>query len=55
MYFESSKGSYWVRIPTVSIPELTQFERGKSIILYFQPKGTAGVARSFVRAKSLLP
>ena len=35
---------YCVRIPTVSIPEFTQFDSGKSIILYFPPNGTAGFA-----------
>ena len=44
MYSFSSSGWYWVRMPTVSIPELTQLERGKSIIRYFPPKGTAGFA-----------
>ena len=43
-------GWYWVRIPTVSIPEFTQFESGKSIILYFPPKGTAGFASFCVSA-----
>ena len=46
----STIGWYWVRIPTVSIPEFTQFESGKSIILYFPPKGTAGFASFCVSA-----
>ena len=36
---------YCVNTPTLRIPELTQFDRGKSIILNFPPKGTAGFAR----------
>jgi len=39
----------------VSIPELTQFDKAKSIILYFPPKGTEGFAILVVRAPSLLP
>ena len=37
------------------MPEFTQFESGKSIILYFPPKGIAGFATSFVNAPSLEP
>src|SRR5271166_6308672 len=37
------------------IPELTKLLRTKSMILYLPPKGTAGVARSRVRGKSLVP
>ena len=35
---------YWVSTPTVSMPELTQLDRGKSMMRYFPPKGTAGFA-----------
>ena len=31
------------------MPELTQFERGKSIMRYLPPKGTAGFATSLVK------
>jgi len=39
-----------LRMPTVSIPELTQLESGKSIIRYFPPNGTAGFASLWVNA-----
>ena len=55
MYSFSSSGWYWVRMPTVSIPELTQLERGKSIIRYFPPKGTAGFAVFSVNTFRRLP
>jgi hypothetical protein len=37
------------------MPELTQFESGKSIILNLPPNGTAGFARQSVNCRSLLP
>ena len=37
----------------MSIPEFTQFERGKSIRRYFPPKGTAGFAERAAKAGSL--
>ena len=39
-----------LRIPTVSIPEFTQLESGKSMIRYLPPKGTAGLASFWVSA-----
>ena len=41
--------------PTVSIPELIQLDRGKSIILYFPPKETAGLATFDVNTPRRLP
>ena len=35
---------------TVSIPEFTQFESGKSMMRYLPPKGTAGFASFWVSA-----
>jgi hypothetical protein len=37
------------------MPELAQFDNGKSIIRYFPPKGIAGFAIFFVNTPSLLP
>ncbi len=37
------------------MPELIQFDKGKSIILYLPPKGTAGFARQSVILFSLVP
>src|SRR5687767_15225741 len=39
-------GLYWVRTRTSSMSELTQFDSEKSMIRYFPPKGTAGLART---------
>ena len=39
---------YCVKTPTVSTPELMQFDSGKSMIEYFPPKDTAGFATFFV-------
>ena len=55
MYELSSKGINCVSTPTVEIPEFAQLESGKSIILYFPPKGTAGLAISFVNTCNLVP
>ena len=54
-YSFSSRGWYWVRMPTVSMPEFTQLERGKSMMRYFPPKGTAGFAVFSVRQRRRLP
>ena len=51
----SRSGCYCVNTPTVSIPELIQLLKGKSIILYFPPNATAGLATLDVRTPSLLP
>ena len=40
---------YCVRTPILRIPELMQFESGKSIIRNFPPNGTAGFVRHVVR------
>ena len=48
-------GLYWVNTPTVSIPELEQLLKTKSIILYFPPNDTAGLAILFVNTPSLEP
>ena len=45
-----TSGWYCVRIPTVSISELTQLDSGKSIIRYLPPNGTAGLASFWVSA-----
>ena len=55
MYSLSSSGWYCVRIPTVSMPELTQLESGKSMMRYLPPNGTAGFASFLVRAYNLEP
>ncbi len=44
----NSNGLYCVKTPTVYIPEFEQLLSGKSIILYFPPYGTAGLANFFV-------
>src|SRR5713226_1694416 len=49
MCSSSEWGRYWVTIITSTIPELTQLESVKSMILYFPAKGTAGLARRSVR------
>jgi len=41
---------YCVATPIRRIPELTQFDRGKSIIRNFPPKGTPGLARQAVNS-----
>lgn len=51
----NSRGRYWVSTPTVSIPELAQLDRGKSMMRNFPPKGTAGFAMSPVSTYSRLP
>ena len=51
----SRSGWYCVSTPTVSIPELIQLLSGKSIILYFPPKATAGFATSAVNTPRRLP
>ena len=43
-YVPSKTDSYCVKTPTTSIPEFAQLLKGKSIILYFPPKCTAGFA-----------
>ena len=40
---------------TVSMPELTQLESGKSMMRYLPPNGTAGFASFLVRAYNLEP
>jgi hypothetical protein len=44
-----------VRIPTSKRPEFTQFEREKSMMRYFPPNGTAGLARFSERMHRRLP
>jgi len=39
MWSLSERGMYWVSTPTSWTPELTQFERVKSMIRYFPAKG----------------
>ncbi len=39
---------YWVTTPICRIPELTQFDRAKSMIRKLPPNGSAGLARSSV-------
>ena len=46
MWSFSERGLYCVRTMTLSISELTQFERVKSMIRYLPPNGTAGLART---------
>lgn len=55
MYSFNSSGWYWVSTPTVSIPELTQLDSGKSMMRYFPPYGTAGLAMFLVNTYSRLP
>ena len=50
MNIEEIKDNYYS-----SIPEFAQLERGKSIIRYFPPYGTAGLAILLVRTPNLLP
>ena len=51
----SERGAYWVRTATSVRPELTAFERAKSMIRYFPPNGTPGFARSCDRIESRSP
>src|SRR5205823_7876083 len=46
---------YWVRTFMRRTSELAKLESTKSMIRYRPPKGTAGLARSWVRGASLLP
>jgi glucose-1-phosphate adenylyltransferase len=39
---------YWVKTPTLRMPELIQLDKGKSIIRNLPPNGTAGLARQSV-------
>src|SRR6202167_3162015 len=41
---------YWVNTATWRMPELTQFDRTKSMILNLPPKGVAGLHRCWVSA-----
>src|SRR3990170_3957504 len=49
MWSASERGLYCARTRTLSISELTQLERAKSMIRYLPPKGTAGFARRLDR------
>jgi hypothetical protein len=42
-------------MPILRMPELTQLDKGKSIILNLPPKGTAGLARQSVMFINLEP
>ena len=55
MWSLSDRGLYWVRTTTLSISELTQFDRVKSMIRYLPPNGTAGFARTDDRIESRSP
>src|SRR4051794_24836338 len=55
MWSLSDRGLYWVRTNTSSMCELTQFDRGKSMIRYLPPNGTAGLARTEDRIESRSP
>ena len=55
MWVFSRNGWYWVNTPTVSTPELMQLLKGKSMILYFPPKDTAGFATFWVKTPRRLP
>src|SRR5215210_1409478 len=55
MWSLSERGLYWVRTTTLSISELTQFDRVKSMIRYLPPKGTAGLARTDDRIERRSP
>ena len=46
---------YWVKTFILKNPELIKLFNTKSIILYLPPNGTAGLALSLVKGKSLLP
>jgi hypothetical protein len=46
---------YCVATPILRIPELTQFDKVKSIIRNLPPKGTAGLLRLFVNCINRLP
>src|SRR3954467_8492495 len=46
MWSFRERGLYCVRTTTLSIRELTQFDRVKSMIRYLPPNGTAGFART---------
>ena len=46
---------YCVATPIRRMPELTQLERGKSIMRNLPPKGTAGLARQSVSCRRRLP
>ena len=54
-YVPNRTDSYCVKTPTTSIPELAQLLKGKSIILYFPPKCTAGFATFAVKASRRVP
>ena len=55
MWSESERGLYWVRTATLSMSELTQFDRAKSMIRNLPPKGTAGLARFSDRIERRAP
>ena len=55
MWSFSERGLYWVRTTTLSMPELTQLLRTKSMMRYLPPKGTAGFARMLERMESRSP
>ena len=55
MWSFRERGLYWVRTTTLSMSELTQLERVKSMMRYLPPNGTAGLARSDERIESLSP
>ena len=50
MYSLSISGSYCVSTPTVSIFELAQLDSVKSMMRYFEPNETAGLAIPAVSA-----
>src|SRR5215510_4775382 len=45
MWLLSECGRYWVRMATSKMPELTQFESGKSMMRNLPANGTEGLAR----------
>src|SRR5699024_11218793 len=51
----NSNGWYCVTTPTFLTPELAQLLKAKSLIRYFPPKGTAGLAIFFVRTPNRVP